>query len=151
MTMIDADRFCCSFAHGSHPGLPTGRNGFPLHSRLRYFDLAAGRPGLPPAVAALVTELTADAVTVELVNLNPDEPATVVVQGGAYGEHKLLSAALDGGAAVPLHGGGDGDDGPALSAAAMAVTLGPTTPPEPRLLSWRSTVCCSCLRHPLNT
>ena len=82
-------------------GLPTGRNGFPLHARsvpsvclgqipaisaatdataeadvflgwrrrVRYFDGEAKRPGLPPSVAALVTHMTVNSVTVTLVQL----------------------------------------------------------------------------------
>src|SRR5919199_655448 len=52
-------------------GLPTGRVGFPLHSRLRYFDPARGRAGIPEDVAALVERLDAESVTVTLVNLSP--------------------------------------------------------------------------------
>jgi len=33
----------------------TPRHGFPLHCRLRYFDAARQRPGVPQGVAALVT------------------------------------------------------------------------------------------------
>jgi hypothetical protein len=70
-------------------GLPTGRVGYPLHCRLRYFDPGRQRPGLAEDVGALVEKLTADGAVVTLVNLNPVEPRTVVVQGGAYGEHEI--------------------------------------------------------------
>jgi hypothetical protein len=73
-------------------GLPTGRVGFPLHCRLRYFDPDRRRAGLPEGVAALVQAMTADEVTVTLVNVDPVEERTVVVQGGAYGEHRLVGA-----------------------------------------------------------
>jgi hypothetical protein len=72
-------------------GLPTGRDGYPLHCRLRYFDPANQRAGIPPDVAALVTSMDADSVTVELVNLNQVEGRSVVVQGGAYAEHQITS------------------------------------------------------------
>jgi hypothetical protein len=75
-------------------GLPTGRVGYPLHCRLRYFDLACHRAGLPEDVAALVSGMTADQVTVTLVNLSPVHERTVVVQGGAYGEHQLTAATV---------------------------------------------------------
>lgn len=70
-------------------GLPTGRVGYPLHCRLRYFDPVGQRPGLPDDVGALVEKLTADQVVVTLVNLNPVQARDVVVQGGAYGEHEI--------------------------------------------------------------
>jgi len=82
-------------------GLPTGRVGFPLHCRLRYFDPERRRAGIPDDVAALVEEMTADEVTVNLVNVNQIEPRTVVVQGGAYAEHQLTSLSL-GDQVVPL-------------------------------------------------
>jgi hypothetical protein len=60
-----------------------------LHSRVRYFDPVRRRPGLPEDVAALVEKLTADAVTLTLVNLDQVAPREVVVQAGAYGEHSF--------------------------------------------------------------
>jgi hypothetical protein len=82
-------------------GLPTGRDGFPLHCRLRYFDRERRRAGIPEDVTALVENMTADEVTVTLVNINQVEPRTVVVQGGAYAEHQILSVSVDG-QAVPV-------------------------------------------------
>ena len=43
--------------------------------------------------------MTADSTTVEIVNTNQVEEQRLVVQGGAYGEHKIVSAATDGGGA----------------------------------------------------
>jgi hypothetical protein len=77
-------------------GLPTGRLGFPLHCRLRYFDPARRRAGIPEDVAALVDAMGADEVSVQLVNLSPLKTQTVLVQGGAYAEHQMLSASADG-------------------------------------------------------
>lgn len=77
-------------------GLPTGRVGYPLHCRLRYFDPERRRAGIPLDVAALVEAMSADSVTVSLVNTSPIRDHTLVVQGGAYGEHQFASAALDG-------------------------------------------------------
>jgi hypothetical protein len=71
-------------------GIPTGRDGYPLHCRLRYFDPVSRRAGIPADVAALVEKLTADEVVVNLVNTNPIQPRTVTVQGGAYAEHEIL-------------------------------------------------------------
>jgi hypothetical protein len=60
-----------------------------LHARLRYFDPAARRSGVPEGVSALVSKLTADSVTVTLVNTNQVEARDVVVQAGGYGEHQF--------------------------------------------------------------
>ncbi|HXF64851.1 MAG TPA: hypothetical protein VNK95_24710, partial [Caldilineaceae bacterium] len=84
-------------------GLPTGNAGFPLQARLRYFDPAARRPGLPPDVAALVEQMSADETVVYLVNLNQTEARSVVVQGGGYGEHRLREA-LIGDRSTPVDG-----------------------------------------------
>ena len=77
-------------------GLPTGRDGYPLHCRLRYFDPELQRSGLPDDVSALVTAMDADSVTVELVNVNQVEPRTVVVHGGAYAEHQITQISANG-------------------------------------------------------
>ncbi|MCC7370488.1 MAG: hypothetical protein IT306_18840 [Chloroflexi bacterium] len=79
-------------------GLPTGRDVHVLHARLRYFDPANRRAGLPEHVAALVERMSADSVTVQLVNLDPLESKTVIVQGGAYGEHQITSVRVEGAA-----------------------------------------------------
>ncbi|MBM3754856.1 MAG: hypothetical protein FJW38_12860 [Acidobacteria bacterium] len=65
-----------------------GASGNVLHARLRYFDPDARRAGLPPDVAALVCKITADSVVVTLVNINPVDARDVIVQTGAYAEHK---------------------------------------------------------------
>lgn len=70
-------------------GLPTGRDGYPLHCRLRYFDPARRRAGLPKDVAALVDSMTDDEVSVTLLNLDPSTAKTIIVQGGAYAEHQI--------------------------------------------------------------
>ncbi len=80
-----------------------------LHARVRYYDEARRRAGLPPGVAALVEDLSADAVTLSLVNLNTDEGRDVVVQAGTFGEHRFRAATrLDGpggaDATVPIEG-----------------------------------------------
>ena len=50
---------------------------------------------MPEDVAALVEKLTDDETTLSLVNVNPVEEQTVIVQGGAYAEHQLVSATID--------------------------------------------------------
>jgi hypothetical protein len=60
-----------------------------LQVRLRYFDPARKRPGVPPDVAALVDGLTPHGLSLHLVNLHPTEPREVVLQAGAFGEHQF--------------------------------------------------------------
>jgi hypothetical protein len=73
-----------------------GREGGLLNARLRYFDPVRQRAGVPEDVAALVSELADTRTTVTLVNLSPSESRTVIVQGGGYGEHQLLTATTGG-------------------------------------------------------
>ena len=67
-----------------------------------YFDLDEKRPGLPEDVGALVETLSAEHANLSLVNLNPSEWRSVVVQGGAYAEHTLVSVERDG-EVVPIN------------------------------------------------
>jgi hypothetical protein len=66
-------------------------NGGLLMARLRYYDAEAKRPGLPPDVSALVETLEENRTVVTLVNLHPVKRRQVIVQGGAFGEHKFTS------------------------------------------------------------
>ena len=77
---------------GVHPGI----GGNTLTARVRYFDPDLHRPGLPDDVAALVERLTADEATLTLVNINQLAPRTLILQGGAYAEHKIASAVFSG-------------------------------------------------------
>ena len=47
--------------------------------------------------------MTADSVTVSLANVSQVEPRTVLLQGGAYGEHQFLTAS-DGKTETPVNG-----------------------------------------------
>ncbi len=76
-------------------GLPTGNAAFPLQARVRYFDPQRRRAGLPLGVAALVEQMDATSATVMLVNLDPTRAKSVVIQGGGYGEHRILDAEID--------------------------------------------------------
>ena len=60
-----------------------------LHAQVSYYDEEAARPGLPHDVAALVEQVDAQGVVVQLINLNPLRRTVVQVQGGAFGEHRL--------------------------------------------------------------
>ena len=73
----------------------SGHRGTLLHCRLRYFDPERRRAGIPQDVAALVDTLTEDVTGVTLVNLDQVNARTVIVQGGAYGEHQCHSVSLN--------------------------------------------------------
>ena len=75
------------------------QGGVPLHCRLRYFDPERRRAGVPENVAALVHTLGDRAAEVTLVNLGK-VARNVVVQGGAYGEHRIESVEVAGKAVV---------------------------------------------------
>lgn len=83
--------------------------GAPLHlyhgglllTTFRYHDAVAGRPGLPPGVAALVERVEEETATLRLVNCGSREGREVVVQAGGFGEHRFAGVAVlgeDGGA-----------------------------------------------------
>ena len=59
---------------------------------MRYFDAEERRAGVPKDVAVLVDKMSDTLVRVRVVNLNPLKPRTLVIQGGAYGEHQLVAA-----------------------------------------------------------
>jgi hypothetical protein len=67
-----------------------------IHVRLRYFDPDRRRAGLPPGVAGLVTAMQSDSLNLTLINTNPVEPRSVIVQGGAYGEHEIKQVEVGG-------------------------------------------------------
>jgi hypothetical protein len=83
--------------------LPTGIDGGLIHARLRYFDPARQRAGVPEDVGALVSELGDTKTVVTLVNLSPTQPRTVIVQGGAYGEHQIIGV-TGGGSTTTVNG-----------------------------------------------
>lgn len=72
--------------HISHGGLQ--------HGRVRYFDAAAKRPGLPPGVSALVEKLTPDSVTVHLVNTSLFDDREIIIQAGVFGEHRFSNGEI---------------------------------------------------------
>src|SRR5207247_717109 len=64
-------------------------NGGLQQARVRYYDAARGRPGLPASVAALVSGIDPQATVVDLVNLDPEQERTAIVQAGAFAEHTI--------------------------------------------------------------
>ena len=76
--------------------LVPGREGGLLNARLRYFDPARRRAGVPEDVAALVSDLADRRTVVTLVNLSPTASRTVIVQAGGYAEHEFESVEWNG-------------------------------------------------------
>jgi hypothetical protein len=99
--------------------LPSRHIGVAWHARVRYFDVEAGRPGIPEGVASLVDSMSNDEdgsghdVGVTLVNIDTLRRRTLVLQAGAYGEHQLESVAVDSG------------DATRLDASSVTITLAP--------------------------
>ena len=77
-------------------GLPPKHHGKLLYCQLRYFDPAKRRAGLPEDVAALIDKLSAEETAVTLVNTNPVDVRTVVVQAGGYAEHQFVDVTVAG-------------------------------------------------------
>jgi hypothetical protein len=65
----------------------SGHGPLPLHAQVRHFDPERRRAGLAQDVAALVEKITPESVVLTLVNTNPLQPRTAIVQAGGYGEH----------------------------------------------------------------
>jgi hypothetical protein len=64
-------------------------NGGLLLCRARFFDCERRRPGLPRDVAALVETLQAERTVVRVVNLSPFDARDMIIQAGAFGEHRF--------------------------------------------------------------
>ena len=74
---------------------PPVYNGGLLHAPLRYLDPLRRRPGLPEDVAALVTRVASAEIDVHLVNLSPTNLRELVVQSGAFAEHRFDDVRYD--------------------------------------------------------
>jgi hypothetical protein len=79
-------------------------NGGMLKVAVRHFDADRKRPGLPPDVAALVGAIRPDGLDLTLANTHTMETRRVIVQAGAFAEHRFTSARWtdDAGEAVEL-------------------------------------------------
>lgn len=71
-------------------------NGGILCATVRYFDADAIRPGLPPDVAALVDDLSANGSGIQLVNTSHSECRNIIVQSDAFGEHSFTEVEFTG-------------------------------------------------------
>ncbi|WP_431279573.1 hypothetical protein [Leifsonia poae] len=74
---------------------PALYNGGLSVARVVFGDAAAARPGLPADVAALVSEVDAHGVRLELVNLSEHQPREVIVQAGGFGEDRIDAVTYD--------------------------------------------------------
>jgi len=70
-------------------------NGGLLMISVCYYDLEEKRFGLPKDVAALVSRIDTAGITLELINLNLSSPRTMLVQAGAFGEHRFTTVHAD--------------------------------------------------------
>ena len=86
-----------------------------VHSAVRHFDPARRRAGLPAGVAALVEQVRAQSVTLHLVNTDPVAAHEVLVQAGAFGEHRFTGADVLGAA----------DQSTGIESGTFGVRLGP--------------------------
>ena len=93
-------------------------NGGLLRATVRYFDPERTRAGLPEDVAALVDGLGPDRAGVHLVNLSRRETRRIVVQAGAFGEHRFSHV---------KYVDADGDTGVEVAAKHLEVVLPPGT------------------------
>jgi hypothetical protein len=71
-------------------------NGGLLQAHVRYFDPQQRRPGLPEHIAALVEKVSADAAELTLVNTDPVEGHSVLIQAGSFAEHEFTTVQLEG-------------------------------------------------------
>ena len=71
---------------------PTFYYGGLLRATVRYFDPIKKRPGLPSGVSALVFKLAPERVGIHLCNTDWSEGKKVIVQAGAFGEHRFIEA-----------------------------------------------------------
>lgn len=72
-------------------------NGGLLQVRVRWFDMDHARPGLPEDVAALVERIEPERTVIRLVNLSATAARRLIVQAGAYGEHRFTRVVIPGG------------------------------------------------------
>ena len=84
-------------------GNEPGRAGNVLQSRLFYYDPARSRAGMPESVAALVDQVGPDHVRVRLANIDQAESKRVILQAGAYAQHRFESVSHQG-SVVPVNG-----------------------------------------------
>lgn len=63
--------------------------GLLMSAQVRFFDWANKRPGLPEDVAALVEKIDSKGIMLSIVNLSATSERKIIIQAGAYGEHRF--------------------------------------------------------------
>lgn len=112
----DPEDIICNHYHSLIPVVPDGLiqmmmgtpsavyNGGLLHTHLCYFDPQRNRMGVPDGVAALVDRVTDDSASVTLVNTDPVESRSILVQSGMFGEHAFTWVEQAGGGRMAVEG-----------------------------------------------
>lgn len=67
-----------------------------LHCRVRYFDPQRQRAGMPRDTAALVDQIRPGRISLQLANLHSTEAREIILQAGAFGEHRFTRIELGG-------------------------------------------------------
>jgi hypothetical protein len=70
-------------------------NGGQLQTRIRWFDVALRRSGLPADVAALVSSIDPRETIVEVMNLSASHDRELILQAGAYAENRIETVSYD--------------------------------------------------------
>lgn len=74
--------------HISHGGLQYGK--------VRLFDGLNKRPGLPEDVAVVVDQLSDTSISMQVINISKSEDRQLVIQAGAFGEHRFTHVEIQG-------------------------------------------------------
>lgn len=75
-----------------------------LNTRVFHFDPVEGKPGLPHNVAALVHKVSADSVDITLVSTDVLQTRKLIIQAGAFREHRFTTATFGDGRTVAVDG-----------------------------------------------
>jgi hypothetical protein len=89
-----ATRALINLTLGGNDPNGSGHGPLPLHTQVRHFDPDHRRAGLPEDVAALISSIKPEGITLTLVNTSPFTPRTVTIQAGGYGEHHFASVVV---------------------------------------------------------
>lgn len=85
-----------ALVHLTLGGLSPIYNGGMLQASVRYYDADARRPGLPGQVSVLVSHVAAACITLTVCNLDQEKTSSLLVQGGAFGEHVFTQVTSEG-------------------------------------------------------
>jgi hypothetical protein len=106
-------------------------NGGLLMTPIRYFDAERQRPGLPADVAALVTKIDGESISLTLVNLSAFSTRQVLIQAGSFGEHSFGEARYMGRSAESIY---------PFAEANYTYAASPYTQPDPMPTEYRQDI-----------